>query len=215
MERKKADELKAKNKKTYPEIMYEIINLDYKKQEPILNLTNKEIEFGKEFLNKNNINENNLIIGVNTGAGGRWKDKKLSIEKTVELLDKLNKNINNAKLILFGGPEEKDRNKKIKNLIKTNIIDAGTNNSLMEFTSLVKVCNVLVTSDSLAMHIGIALKMKIVAFFYPTSAAEIELYGRGIKIIGKGNSYCSYQPKCDDPPKWDIEKIVKAVKSLK
>jgi ADP-heptose:LPS heptosyltransferase len=64
------------------------------------------------------------------------------------------------------------------------------------------------------MHIGIALKKRVVAFFYPTSAAEIELYGGGIKIIGKGNSYCSYQTKCDEPAKWNIDEIVSAVKKL-
>jgi heptosyltransferase-2 len=84
----------------------------------------------------------------------------------------------------------------------------------MEFASLVNLCDVLVTSDSLALHIGIAMKKKVVCFFYPTSAAEIELYGRGIKIIGKGKDYCSYKAKCDYPPKWDVNEMVKAVKRL-
>ena len=84
----------------------------------------------------------------------------------------------------------------------------------MEFASLVNLCNILITSDSLALHIGTALKKKIVAFFYVTPAAEIELYNRGVKIIGKGEDYCSYKFKCDDPPKWDIDEMVKAVEKL-
>ena len=212
--KKKADELKVKNKKTYQEIMYKILGLKYKKQEPILILSKKELDFGKKFAQKNNIKKNDLVVGVNTGAGGRWQDKKLSIEKTVELIGKLNNKIKNAKLLLFGGPEERERNKKIKKLIKTSIIDAGCDNSLIEFASLVNLCKVLVTSDSLALHIGVALKKKIVACFYPTSSSEIELYNRGIKIIGKGKSYCSYQTKCEYPPKWDVDEIIKAVKKL-
>ena len=212
--KEKADELKAKNKKTYQEIMYRILDLEYKKQEPILILTNKELNFGKEFANKNNIDESNPVIGINTGAGGRWQDKKLSTEETAELIDKLNNKISDVKLILFGGPEEKERNKNIKKEIKTSIIDTGCDNSLMEFASLVNLCDVLVTSDSLAMHIGTALKKKIVACFYPTSSSEIELYNKGIKIIGKGNSYCSYRTKCAYPPKWDINEIVTSVKQL-
>ena len=212
--KQKADELKAKNKQTYQEIMYGILGLRYKKQEPILNLTKKELNFGKKFAKKNGIKKNDLVVGINTGAGGRWEDKKLSIEETAELIAKLNKNIKNAKLILFGGPEEKERNKKIRQLSNENIIDAGCGNSLMEFASLVDLCKILITSDSLALHIGTALKKKIVCFFYPTSASEIELYSRGIKIIGKGNDYCSYKPKCDYPPKWDIGEIVNVVKKL-
>ena len=77
------------------------------------------------------------------------------------------------------------------------------------------MCSVLVTSDSLAMHVATALKKKIVVFFYPTSAAEIEVYGRGIKIIWNGKSYCSYQPKCKFPPKIELGKIVDAVKMIR
>ena len=212
--KQKADELKAKNKKTYQEIIYAILDLKYEKQELILILNYEEAQFGKNFASKNKIGKNELVIGINTGAGSRWQDKKLSVEETAELIDKLNNQIKNSKIILFGGPEEKERNENIKKSVKTKIIDTGCNNSLMEFASLVNLCSILVTSDSLALHIGTALKKKIVAFFYPTSASEIELYGRGIKIIGKGKSYCSYQPRCDYPPEWDIDEIVKAVKKL-
>src|SRR3989338_5660707 len=153
--KEKADELKAKNKKTYQEITYNVLGLKYNKQEPILVLSNKELEFGKKFAEKNNIDKNDLVIGINTGAGGRWQDKKLGIEETAELIDKLNEDINDAKLLLFGGPEEKERNEKIKKTSKTEIIDAGCDNSLMEFASLVNLCSILITSDSLALHIGI------------------------------------------------------------
>ncbi len=216
--KEKADELKAKNKKTYQEIMYSILGLNYNKQEPILKLSNKELEFGKKFAEENYIDENDAVVGINTGAGGRWQDKKLSIDETAELIDKVNKEIKindkNIKLLLFGGPEEKERNKKIKKAIKSKIIDAGCDNSLVEFASLVNLCNILVTSDSLALHIGTALKKKIVAFFAPTSPTEIELYGRGIKILPKRGCICCYKSKCAIPPEWDIEEMVNAVKKL-
>ncbi|MBI2101444.1 glycosyltransferase family 9 protein [Candidatus Woesearchaeota archaeon] len=211
--KKKADILKAKNKKTYQEIMYKMLGLKYKKQEPILNLTKKELDFGREFAQKNKIGKKDLVIGINTGAGGRWHDKKLSIEKAAELVDELNK-IKNARLLLFGGPEEKERNGRIKKLIKTKIIDAGCSNSLMEFASLVNLCNILVTSDSLAMHIGVALKKKVVAFFCPTSPYEIELYNRGIKIVPRKGCVCCYKEKCDITPEYDVDEIVRGVKKL-
>ena len=212
--KKKADELKALNKKTHPEIMHKILDLKYKKQEPILTLNAEELGFGRKFAETHDIKKTDAVIGINTGAGGRWEDKKLSVKYTAELIDKLNREIKNSKIILFGGPEEVERNQQIKKLTKTEIINAGCNNSLMKFSSLVNLCDVIVTSDSLALHIGIALKKKIVAFFYPTSAAEIELYGRGVKIIGKGASYCSYEPKCKYPPKWDSDGMANAVKKL-
>src|SRR3989338_3635361 len=212
--KQKADILKAKNRKTYQSIIYGIIDLNYKKQEPILSLNKKELDFGKRFAKKHGIKNSDLVIGINTGAGGGWQDKKLSEEKTAKLIDSLNKQIKNIKIILFGGPEEAERNKEIKKIAKTNVIDAGCGNSLMEFASLVNLCKGLVTSDSLALHIGVALEKKIVVVFYFTSANEIELYGRGIKIIGKGKDCCSYKPRCYYTPKWDIGEIVDAIKKL-
>ena len=216
--KEKADILKAKNQRTYQEIIYEILGIEYSRQEPILELGKKENEFAKSFARKNKILPDDILIGINTGAGGRWQDKRLSEQETASLIDELGKknNISNGKikLVLFGGPEETERNNRIKKLTKADLIDAGCNNSLMEFASLVNLCNAVVTSDSLALHIATALKKKIAVFFYPTSAAEIELYGRGMKIIAKGKSYCSYKPKCDYAPKWDIKKIADSVKNL-
>lgn len=212
--KQKADELKAKNKQTYQSLMYKILGLKYKKQEPILILDKKSLYFAKKFSQKNKIKKSDLVIGINTGAGGRWEDKKLSVEETAELVDKLNFNLKNAKILLFGGPEEVERNKKIKKIVKTQIIDAGCNNSLMEFASLANLCNVLVTSDSLALHVGTALKKKIVVFFGPTSSAEIEMYSRGIKIIPKKGCLCCYKLKCDIPPEYDVDEIFMAVKNL-
>ena len=42
---------------------------------------------------------------MNTSAGKRWQLKKLGIEKTIELANKLNEELK-AKIILFGGKEE-------------------------------------------------------------------------------------------------------------
>ena len=192
-----ADELKKLNKKTYQEIISNMLGI--KPSEIILNLDKEELGFAERFAKKYNLKENDLIIGINTGAGKRWQCKKLSIEKTAELADKLSKELN-AKVILFGGPEEIERNQKIKERIKTAIIDAGCYNTLRQFAALVNLCAVLVASDSLAMHIGIALKKNVIAFFGPTPAAEIELYGRGKKIIAPIDCVCCYKKTCDKKP---------------
>ena len=53
-------------------------------------------------------------------------------------------------------------------------------------------------SDSLAMHLAIAQGVPVTAFFAPTSAAEIELYGRGEKVLSTAPDYCSYRPDADN-----------------
>ncbi len=213
--KEKADKLKAANTRTYHEMHFSILGLKHdKKHQTKLFLDKENHALADAFAKKHNIAKEDLVIGLNTGAGGRWQDKKLSVEKTAELIKKLRENFPNAKLLLFGGPEEKERNKNILENVNIKIIDAGCGNSLMEFASLVNLCSTLVTSDSLALHIGVALKKKVVVFFAPTSPQEIELYSRGIKIIPKKGCVCCYKPKCDIPPEWDIDEFVNAVKKL-
>ena len=119
------DVLKKKNKKTYPELIYEIADLKYKQDQPILSLTKKQKEFAKDFLRRYNLSKNDFIIGINTGAGPRWPLKSLPIEKTAKLIEKLYKELN-AKIILLGGYDQIERNNKIMTLAKVPIINAGT-----------------------------------------------------------------------------------------
>ncbi|MBI4439684.1 glycosyltransferase family 9 protein [Candidatus Woesearchaeota archaeon] len=211
-ERPRNDELKRKNRKTYQQMMCEVVGVKWKYQKPVLVLTPDAVEFGKTFSEK--LEGGKLTIGLNTGAGGRWKLKRLSEEKTAALADRLVEELN-ARVILFGGPEEKERNEKIKGMCDYNLIDAGCGNSLMEFAALVNLCDVLVTSDSLALHIGIALGKKIVVFFGPTSPWEIELYGNGVKVFRENPCLCCYKekgigkPTCDTYV--DVGMIVDAV----
>jgi heptosyltransferase-2 len=101
--------------------------------------------------------------------------------------------------LVLGGADEAERNAEILRRAEGRVraIDAGTNNSIADFAALVDRLDLLVTSDSLAMHIAIARKVRVLAFFAPTSAAEIELYGRGEKIASTAPDYCSYRSDAD------------------
>ncbi len=188
--KEKADELKKRNKQSYQDIWMEILGLEKKDYEPVLVLTEKEKEFGKQFAIKNNL-RHQLVIGFNTGAGRRWPMKSLSEEKTAWLIDKVQEELK-AKALIFGGKDEKERNQRIAQLCKRRPIDTGTN-SLREFAALLNLCDLIVVSDTLALHIATALGKKTVAFFGPTSAAEIELYGKGSKIVPDSECYCCYR----------------------
>jgi len=191
--KQRADELKKLNKKTYQQHLAEMLGVDV--SDYVFNLNKEEKIFAKKFKEKNKIK--GFVVGLNTGAGSRWEMKKLSIEKTVKLAEKLVKEFD-AKVVLFGGPEEVERNKEIMEKTKVDIIDACCGNLLREFAALIDLCDVLVTSDTLALHFGIALKKKIIAFFGPTSAAEVDLYKRGKKIIAKSDCYCCYKKKIEE-----------------
>ena len=56
----------------------------------------------------------------------------------------------------------------------------------------------IVTCDSLGMHLGLAMKKKVIALFGPTSSDAIYMYGRGVILTAEwacGNAPCM-KPKC-------------------
>jgi heptosyltransferase-2 len=204
------DNSKKNNTLTYQKYMMQICELKVAKPKDypiILNLTEEEKKFAENFAFKNNIRKTDFVIGINTGGGDKWPKKELPVENTVELIKLLVKTdkLKNKKLkiLLLGGKKEKVRNERIIKILKSqsiNIIDSGTTNTLREFFSLVNLCNLLVVTDSLALHIALGLKKKVVSLFGPTSANEIELYGLGKKIVSPMECVCCYNRDCQKEP---------------
>lgn len=71
-----------------------------------------------------------------------------------------------------------------------------------EFASLINLDDVLITGDTLALHIGLALRKMIVAYFGPTAPWEVNLYGMGEKIIAPVDCIARYRTNCDKSSKY-------------
>ena len=80
------------------------------------------------------------------------------------------------------------------------MIDTGTDNSLSAFFGVVDACDVVVSSDSLAMHIAIALGKCVVAIFGSTTPHEVDLYDRGEKVVTDFECSPCYLKTCDKSP---------------
>ncbi|MBZ0199850.1 MAG: glycosyltransferase family 9 protein [Ignavibacteriaceae bacterium] len=192
------DDLKKKNKKTYQQILHEIAEVDYNKGEIIINLSPAELLFLEDFRKRNALGKFKHIIGLNTGASKRWQLKQWRFEGYKELILKLTER-KDVGILLYGGPEEVEKNKQLKKLFPA-LIDTGTENSLRQFFALLNLSDVVITGDTLALHAATALKKNIICVFGPTSSNEIEDYGRVIKISPKMDCLVCYKPTCDFKP---------------
>lgn len=206
------DILKKQNKKTHRQIIGEIVGVEWQKYEPFLRLNKFQRKLASDFMRRHNLSFSDKIFGINTGSADRWP-KSLSTKKTAELIDKLYKKYN-AKIILFGGPNEIERNKEIHKYSKSPIIDAGCGNDLVEFPAIVSACNYFITSDSLGLHIALALKRKTIALIGPTSSSELDMFSIGEKIIADSNCLCCYKKDCKSMDKIDLQKIIKSIDKL-
>lgn len=209
----KNDILKKKNKKTYQELTCQIIGLNTKSAYMKLDLRKEQKVFARDFKRRYNIEESDTVIGVNTGSGDRWPSKQYSIENTALLAEQIYKKYK-AKIILFGGKNEIQRNNDIIAKARVPIINAGCGNDLLEFPALISICELFITADTLGMHIAIALKRKIIVLFGPTSANEIELYGLGVKLRAKSDCLVCYKPDCKATDQIKINDITKHIPTL-
>jgi len=210
-----SNKLKFKlNKKTYPQLIYEMARLKYKRDEYVFRLTKEDKDFARDFFKKNNLRKNDIIFGFNTGAGNDFACKSWTEEGFVGLANKLSSKLG-AKILLLGGPEEVEKNEEIKFKAKVEIVDASGSNSLRHFAGLIDRCSLIVSGDTLGMHLSIALKKKVVALFGSTCSQEIELYGRGKKIISSLSCSPCYKRECNKRPNCmdniSVEQVLRAV----
>lgn len=210
-----SDELKFRiNRKTYPEIIYQMCALKYKKDRYILNLTGRELKKAWSKLTHLGLKKGDFIVGLNTGAGHRFANKIWGLEKHKLLIEKM-LDKGDIKILLLGGRREEKLNQRLKKMFGGKIYNTGGTNTLRQFSSIIAHCNVVITGDTLAMHIGIALNRYVIAIFGPTSSREIELYDNGKKIVSNIGCAPCYRKRCGKKDNCmsniDLQDVIKTV----
>jgi ADP-heptose:LPS heptosyltransferase len=192
------DDLKfSQNKKTYQEIIYEIAEIENKNDEYVFSLKEEDQKKAKEFFKKNKISKNKLAIGLNTGAGTKFETKQWPKERYLELIDHLSTQLK-ANVFLLGGPREKKFNQSLEKKSRHGVYNTGSENSLLEFAGFISLLDVVVSSDTLGMHLAIGLGKKVIALFGPTCPQEIDLYGKGTKLFAGASCAPCYKQSCSD-----------------
>ncbi len=195
----RADELKAENQRTHPALLASALGIE--EGRPALSLSPEEEALAAQRWEDEGLNSAGLVIGLNTGAGGRWPSKQLDVARTIETARAISEGAQRElAFLVLGGPEEEERNDEILEGLRgagLRVASGGCSNTLREFTALVSRCDLVITSDSFCLHAAVARQAPVVAFFAPTSAAEIELYGMGEKVTSTAPDYCSYRAEVE------------------
>lgn len=191
------DHLKFRvNQKTYPELIYECAGLPYTEpQEYVFPDLSAEIAEAKDFLAARGVEPGALKIGLNTGAGDVFATKKWTEEGYAELASLLARSLG-ATVLLLGGPRETERNARIAAAANPAPIDTGTHHSIRRFAGILGNLDLMVTGDTLAMHIAIGLKIPVLVIFGATCPQEIEIYGRGAKVVADCECSPCYLREC-------------------
>jgi len=193
------DDLKRQGTSTYQDRMAEILGLAGREHRYVFELAADEVQRGRAHLASIGIDFSKPIVGLNTGASGRWPLKQWREDGYLELVEYVGRR-SDVQFLLLGGPSEEDRNNRLKQGSAIKLFDPGCDNTVRHFAALVGHSDVTVTGDTLAMHLSLALGRRTVVLFGPTSAAEIDLYGLGEKVVPKMECLSCYKTSCDFVP---------------
>lgn len=199
------DNLKFKvNKRTRQDYLAETFEVDYKRDDYIFNFTDEELKFIEQYKKENGIGEKNFVVGFNTGCSLLYPNKKMTIDQHIYLIEKLLSLKKGFKIVLLGGPEDTERNQEIYSRFQNKIINTPTNLGVRRGACFENLADVVVTGDSFGMHLAIALKKYVIAWFGVSCWTEIDLYDRGVKLYQE-NLFCSPCWKKECP--YDLECI--------
>jgi heptosyltransferase-2 len=189
------DELKKANTFTYQYYMSKIAELPKDNYGIIVPLQKNSIEKAEQFLKDNNIKQDKKIIGINPGAGKRWKLKKWTSKGFIETTKYFSQK--GYFVLLLGSNQDKSEIDLILKENIPNVISTGVDNTIPDFFAKINLCDIVLCGDTMALHAAAGLKKNIVALFGPTSVNEIEIYSKGVKIQSDKDCVVCYKQECD------------------
>ena len=207
------DELKRKNTNTYQHWMSKITEIPKDNYEINVALDKSSLRKSEKFLADTLKPNGKKIIGINPGAGKRWKLKKWTSSGFIETAKHFSKK--GHIVLLLGGYDDEQ---EIENILREkipNVFSAGTDNSVADFFAMINLCDIVLTGDTMALHAALGLRKNVVALFGPTSAAEIEMYLRGTKIYSDKKCLCCYRQDCPEQETcMDLIKPITVIKTM-
>ena len=192
----KADELKKLNVRTHGDIFSNMFGVS--DVQPAFFGDERLEQWAAEWLGNRKWH-----IGINSFAGGRWPSKELperELGKLIQgMLSSVGSGLPQLDIVLLGANEDRERNTNLAaNFQDSRVRVVNTDDSVLRLAAVVSRLNYLISSDSLAMHLAVAQRVPFLAFFSPTSAAEIGDFGFGCKVVSSASDYCSYRKDADN-----------------
>ncbi|MGI5819959.1 MAG: glycosyltransferase family 9 protein [Armatimonadota bacterium] len=189
------------NQKTLAELCFELVGVPYAGEEYILCPSEDDLAYARGLLARLGVEpEREAVIGLATGGDTqRFPNKDWPIEHFGRLARILSERTD-AKVLLLGGPMERELNARLAAELGDAVIDTGCDHAMMQFAALMSLCDVSVSADSFVFHVAVAMKTHVVGLFGPTPPQEMAIFGRGRKLVTEMDCAPCYIRRPEDCP---------------
>jgi heptosyltransferase-2 len=195
------DELKFfGNRKNEQQMLAETMGVEYRRDPYVLELTAAEREFVAERRRHWGL-EGHTVVGLNTGCSELYPYKKLPVEQQARLAEELVRRHPRVRVILLGGPEDRERNPRIARAAAVPVVETPCDEGLRRGILYTELADVVLSGDSLGMHLAIGRGKRVVAWFGLSCAQEIDFYDRGEAVLADVACRPCWRRSCEAPAK--------------
>ncbi|MFH1073470.1 MAG: glycosyltransferase family 9 protein [Candidatus Firestonebacteria bacterium] len=180
-----------------------------------LYLSGSELDFGEGFKKEKLLKDQSVIIGIQPGCR-RGESLTWPKEKYAELADRLI--VSGFKVLIFGGPADKNTNAFVLNKMKNSPIIVETR-GIREDLAVMNICSCFVTNNHGPVHMAAALNVPTVGLYRPDEVFLWFPYRNdrskvlyNISICGECMGSGCQNIKCITDPK--VEEVYSAVLEL-
>ena len=163
------DDRKRANRRSYLELLAAMVGLECSGARPYVSVPPAEYAAASAELAA----LPRPLIGINADTSARWERKVWNFEYVCDLVDRATRD--GAGVVLFGGADVYERNETLALRHPRRAHAFASAGNALRLAAGIAQCDVLLTGDTLAMHIAWALNVPVLALFGPTSLAEIDL----------------------------------------
>ncbi|MCX6601488.1 MAG: glycosyltransferase family 9 protein [bacterium] len=179
------DKLNRAGTLTYPQEIFRLCGYEWRGEEYVLDpCLSEPLPEG--------VPHHRPLIGLNTGCAPRWKTRLWPEPYWMELAAELRKQ--DFGVLLLGGPLEHEKNTRIAAAAGATYLGHFP---LKQFVRLVGEIDLMVTAVTMAMHLAIGLKKRLVLFNNIFNPREFELYGRGEILEPVPPCECTFVAECE------------------
>ncbi len=163
-------------------------------------LTPAETQFADQFLQEHNL-LGQKILGIHVGSGGtkNLPLKRWPLKHYTELVEKLNQERPDLRVLLFGGPEETKDHQAILAQANCQLSQEAKTRNLRETAALMQRCSAFLSVDTALMHVAAALQVpNQMVIEAPTLSVTNWPYGNAFTLIknpvvnGRGLDFYRY-----------------------
>lgn len=133
-----------------------------------IHLNEEDREFARRFLNLEDRNSGEKLIGFQPGSSPTMAWKQWPLERYREVIGRLMSDTPNSRIVLFGSGAEEEMVRGLAEGLGPRVSVAAGKTSVKQAAALIECCDLLVCNDSGLMHAAVAVGTPVVAIYGPT-----------------------------------------------